>query len=373
MLDLLALERLAIVCLIPCLTVGCATAKIYRLDETFELEEASFDAGRLHVGILPVTYEPDDSDDNARIRDGVDRFEGHYFAARLARSLDRSGWFSGVYCLPEETAAADVLVAAHVNRSDGEVIDISFTLRDGAGRDLGEAEAGINLSSGDFEDHANPDPSKRLWVTATNRIGKALAESEIFEPARAAQSRISAYLGGRPAVDVAAGVGRDAASLLVWKAMTIEREKLLLPVTTVMVEQSDAIRPAYVRWQAETTRLLERKRRSRNWSVVLGVLSVANMGMSTYAVSQGVPANASTIQNANQVSAMGMVAALDSAQEASDLGGAVADLRGAFSQEVAPVTVKLGGTVYELVGSTEDQLRQIRAIVRNQILGGAGA
>jgi hypothetical protein len=341
--------------------LGCATTKVYRHDDVFESELPSKARGTLTVGVLPFTH---DAEEKAETRAAVERFEGHYFAARLTKYLREAGWFRGAFCVPSATPGVDLLVSGHINRSDGEVTDLLLSV---ARPDLllGELEVGINLDSDDFEE-GEPPPERKMWVTAVNQIAELIEESEAVEVGTLDRVRVAAYRG-LPSVASASGGSRPSAAALglVEKAVEIERDKVLAPISTVMIEQSDAVLPAYVGWQQNSTEMLEAKRRKSNMALAMGAMAVVSAGAGLYAASSGVPASSLGSLNM-QTALMGLLAA-ESASQSSELGRSVEGLRTSFSQEMHPLTIKLGGAVYEIVGTTEQQLAQIREIVRRHL------
>ena len=352
-------------------TIGCATSKIYRVDDSLAVKDpVKLRESQLHIGIMPFTYSKK-TQKSASAKDGVKQFESHFFGARLAQTMRSTGWFAGVYCLPSKTPSVDILVYPHVKRSDGEVTEIEFSLFDPAGNKVGKVSTGMNLSSKDFSGPNRVDPGRRMWLTASNRIARALTKSKALDRSKLDSQRVAAYLEDSTSARNGELSPSSESESFVAVAVDFERKKLLAPVTRMIVEQGRELRPAYRSWQERTTKLFEAKRQKQTQSIVMAVLSVAAMGANTMAVANGVPA--SSMQQANLTSATGMMYAAQAGTEATHIGKTAYRLRNAFGQNLAPLTIKLGGAVYTLTGSVKDQLGQMRRIIRKHAALGQGA
>ena len=365
-------------------SLACAPSNLHRLDRTYELPLPPNLAGRLSVGVLPFTHRVLERASRSRKkpdlelleRQDVARLETHYMAARLVEVLRDAHWFESVYVVPEMTTGVDVVVAAHIRRSDGELTDVEIEVLRLDGLEIGSRRMKINLGQSDWtpgpqDDPDDYDPTERIWIEAANQVARMVESSPELSDDALLRSRIAAYMGpgvSAPSVAEEAEVTPPPSPrsvAIIERATRIEQEKLLAPISRVMIRQAHAIQPAYLEWSQESTKLAEARRANRKQAIGMALVSMVGVAAAGFAATTDGPI--AQLQYLGMQSGMAFKQAMQHRRESGKLGRAREELRAALSSEAAPLALKLEGTVHRLEGSTSQQLEMIRQIVRREL------
>ena len=284
-------------------------------------------------------------------------FESNYFAVSLEKALSRTSGVSNAYFTPVYTPATDYSMSGTILGSDGKSTSVAVTLWDVNHHQVWTKQYSLSLGSGQFSGN-HVDPGSAIWNGAANDFDRYLMSQKTSPSQAMASGRVTAYSDG-------VAKATDKTVTVAKKAATVERDGLLAPMTKQAEDQGRLMQALYTDWQREATKLQE-ERSAANASaaanMMLGMVQAAAAGM---AQGTGDVGNAATLQEGAMTS---MERSSNDSDRASQFEAQLGQLKFAVLTNAAPITVNFESKTYTLRGSKENQVRDFRRLVKQQLL-----
>ena len=281
-------------------------------------------------------------------------FEELYLAAESAIGLGVSGKTSIFYLAPVSSPAADYTIDTSIIKSDGKNLSLSATVRRLDGVKIGHVRQNWYVLP---QAASNPvDFIPKFTAEFCGAINIVIAKDNTDLDYLRAQ----VYAGKKlPHSENIVRIAREAAA--------VERENLLAPTTRQLASRARSIRPVYAQWQAAAYPFVTIKEESQsqlnslNFQTGMGGV-IAGQQIAQGNTSGGLESFSGTLQDVLPKihvaeSRMKSAQAVLSSQRATlNIGG------------ISTVRVVLFNETHSLHGSLSEQLQQLRAIVREELL-----
>lgn len=343
----LSLLGIGSIFLSACATTGSKSTTAHLSSPTLE---------RPTVAVLPfdaADYKSLQQNDRM-VRD----FERSYLPARLVRALSATPGIKAAYFSPGWTPAADYNVKGVIKKSDGKmtVLEIAVTAADG--RFIWKRAFTVNTTSAEFKKQT--DPASRLWSPISAAIATTKQRSGEF-----AVARTVGYSADKNALvtDFQAKISDEGAEA--------ERHGLLDPSTKGLVSRSGGYtEELYVKWQRESTPLVEQRSGEKTAQVTSAVSSL----LGGFAMGLGAATGDSSLSTSG---ANVMTTAINDSAVAQEKITEIQKTLSTKSQSLVwhegkPLSIRVFGHVYSFTGSMEKQQEDLRKVVAAE-LGKANA
>jgi hypothetical protein len=368
---------------------GCAVQELVIAEET-ELVVATNsvdEALLLDVGV--VEFDPRIPDDNrpekSGIYDDIRLAEAKYIPYHLKTTLQGAGHWGAVRVIPSKSAFTDVIVSGAIEKSDGEYVELEFTVSDATGRHwfTRSYETQTGLTSYSKRRDRRRDPYQKVFNDFANDLH---AHAALMEPRQLQQTRQVSelqFFGDMSPTAYDAYLSRDEDGIASIVRLPAEndpsvgrmrqiRERDRLVVDTLNEHYANfyyGIAIPYTNWRknarAETIKFRQEKR-SAQMQALVGVVVLAG---STQISTSGNSRNTNNINRALQYQGMtrGFNSVFNAMQRNRDAGlhlDAIAELSESFGNEAAPMVVNVEGQERRLTGTAEAQYESWRRLLR---------
>jgi len=372
------------------LASGCSVQELVVAEET-ELVVASSsvdEAMLLDVGIvefdagIPQDNRPEKTGIYADIR----RAEAKYLPFHLKTTLQGTGHWGAVRVIPSESAFTDVIVHGVVEKSDGEYVELQFSVSDAAGRHwfTRSYEAQTGLTSYSKRRDRRRDPYQKVFNDFANDLQLYVAQAPVKQLQQTRQiSELRFFSDMSPiAYDGYLAQGEDGIISVVRlpaendpsvARMRQIRERDRLVVDTLNEHYANfyyGISIPYRNWRktarAETIKYRQQKR-SAQLQVLVGVVVLA--GSTQIDTTSSASRNTRNVNRALRYQGLsrGFTTVYNALRRNREAGlhlEAIAELSESFGNEAAPMVVNVEGQQRRLTGTAEAQYESWRQLLR---------
>ncbi len=383
--------RLAIVLFaVAIFASGCAVQELVVAEETELVVAASSvdEAMLLDVGIvefdagIPKDNRPEKTGIYADIR----RAEAKYLPFHLKTTLQGTGHWGAVRVIPSESAFTDVIVHGVVEKSDGEYVELQFSVSDAAGRHwfTRSYEAQTGLTSYSKRRDRRRDPYQKVFNDFANDLQLHAAQLPVKQLQQTRQiSELRFFSDMSPvAYDGYLAQGEDGIVSVVRlpaqndpsvARMRQIRERDRLVVDTLNEHYANfyyGISIPYRNWRktarAETIKYRQQKR-SAQLQALVGVVVLA--GSTQIDTTSSASRNTRNVNRALRYQGLsrGFTTVYNALRRNREAGlhlEAIAELSESFGNEAAPMVVNVEGQQRRLTGTAEAQYESWRQLLR---------
>ena len=369
---------------------GCAVQELVLAEET-ELVVATSsvdEASLLDVGVIefrtgiPVENNPQ----KTGIYDEIRRAEAMYIPYHLKTTLQNAGHWGAVRVIPSTSAFTDIIVSGEIVKSDGEYVELEFSVADAAGRHWfsRKYKAQTGLTSYSKRRDRRRDPYQKVFNDFANDLQQHAAEmedrqlhqlrqiSELQFFADMSPSAYSGYLSSdeEGIVNVLRLPAENAPSVARLRQI---RERDRLVVDTLNEHYANfyyGIAIPYRNWRktsrAESIKFRQEKRSSQMQALVGVIVIAGSMQVETSGSSSR---NTRNINRALQYQGVtrgfnSLWAAFQRNRNAGLHLDAIKELSESFGNEAAPMVVNIEGQERRLTGTAEVQYENWRKLLR---------
>ncbi len=382
---------------LPAFLSGCSVQELVIAEETALIVASTSvdEAFLLDVGIVEFEagIPKNNNPEKTGVYEDIRGAETKYLPYHLKTTLQGTGHWGAVRVIPSEKAFTDVIIEGSIKKSDGEYIDIEFSVSDTSGRYwfLRTYEAQTGLTSYSKRRDRRRDPYQKVFNDFANDLQQYVA---LIPPRTLQQTRqiselkffrdmspaaYSGYLGTtndgvinvlRLPAENDPSVGR----------MRQIRERDRLVVDTLNEHYANfyyGISIPYRNWRktsrAETVKFRQEKR-SAKMQALVGVVVLAG---STQVNTNSSSRNTRNISRALQYQGIsrGVNSIFSALRRNRDAGlhmDAIAELSESFGNEAAPMVVNVEGQERRLIGTAEAQFESWRQLLREVFEAGTG-
>jgi hypothetical protein len=368
---------------------GCAVQELVLAEETeLVVATSSIDeALLLDVGI--VEFDPRIPEGNrpekTGIYDDIRGAEAKYIPYHLKTTLQGAGHWGAVRVIPSESAFTDVIVSGAIEKSDGEYVELEFTVTDASGRHwfTRSYETQTGLTSYSKRRDRRRDPYQKVFNDFANDLHQHAA---LMLPRQLQQTRQVSelqFFGDMSPTAFDAYLSRDEDGIASVVRLPAEndpsvarmrqiRERDRLVVDTLNEHYANfyyGIAIPYTNWRknarAETVKFRQEKRSAQMQALVGVVVLAGSAQLST----SGNSRNTNNINRALQYQGItrGLNTVFNALQRNRDAGlhlEAIAELSESFGNEAAPMVVNVEGQERRLTGTAEAQYESWRRLLR---------
>ena len=281
-------------------------------------------------------------------------FEHLYLAAENALGLKAQGNFSNSFVTPAASPASDYTLDTTVMTSNGKDLCLYVQVKRMDGVRVGQFQQTWSVEAGTAQNPIGFLPS--VYSQIGSQVGAIIARDNVDLDYLRAQ----VYVGQKlPYNSRIVEIAREAAS--------VEREQVLAPTSQRLTSTVSAIRPVYAKWQKSAYPFAMQREQAKNQMNSLNFQAGVGGMMAGQQIAQG---NTSG----------GLQSFTDTMKDVlPEMVVAEAQMKSAeavlISQKAAlnmngfgSVTITLFNKLHKLHGSLGDQLTQLRAIVKEEIL-----
>jgi len=374
-------KRIQIICsLLVCLVSGLLQAKTIQY-EKISLERAQIEIPEeelLDIGIL--LFDPNIPDeDNELIFPEIRKAEARYIPYHLKKTLQDTGFWGGVWVLPEKSEAIDLIISGRIEVSNGLDVSIRIGAWDITGKEWVNKVYSSTIAQSSYSKRRDltQDPYQNVYNKIANdlvKIKQDLKQQQL--------QRINEIGNIRFAAELIPGVYKDYLSKNkknIYEAQRLpddgdsimqrvyniqEREFLLLDTLNEYYAQLyENISQPYEDWRKlsrEDMITYEELKKSARTRKILGVTALIGA-----IVSDGDSQASSTMQ---QMAIYGGMEAMKSgfgkASEAKIYKESMKELGTAFDSEAEPLIIELEGQTIRLTGSAQEKFLEWRKLLK---------
>ena len=350
---------------------------------TTSVEEALL----LDVGIaefdaqIPEGNRPEKSG----IYDDIRLAEAKYMPYHLKTTMQGAGHWGAVRVIPSEDAFTDVIVSGAIERSDGEYIEIEFSVSDASGLHwfTRSYETQTGLTSYSKRRDRRRDPYQKVFNDFANDLQQYVAAMPPQQLQRMRQISELKFFRDMSSVSYSGHLASDEDGILSVVRLPAEndpsvmrmrqiRERDRLVVDTLNEHYANfyyGIAIPYRNWRknsrAETVKFRQEKRSAKIQALVGVVVLAGSTQINTNSSSR----NTNNINRALQYQGItrGMNTVFGAMKRNRDAGlhlDAIAELSESFGNEAAPMVVNVEGQERRLTGTAEAQFESWRQLLR---------
>jgi hypothetical protein len=319
------------------------------------------------------------------IREGtfvqIRRTESLYMAVVLRDTLQKSGNWGAVWVTPEDTTAADVSVAAKILHSDGDILKLHVTAKDGTGRVWLDDDYEMSTAAGAFNRQRYPelDPYQDVFNRISNDLAKAQAELSAAE-----RRNVRTVSGMRYAADLspdafASYVAEDRGEYAVTRLpanddpmydrtqRVRQRERLFLDTLDQhYVKFYRDAQPSYDGWREyarEEAIEIRELTKSARWRMGMGVATI--VASVVYGSNSNGDFSDRLVRDALMYIGVDMIRTSQVRKQEKRLHtDTLEELSTSFDDEVEPMIIDVQGTQHRLSGTANTQYQEWRDLLR---------
>ena len=368
---------------------GCSIQELVIAEET-ELVVATTsveEALLLDVGIVEfATRIPEGNrPEKTGIYEDIRRAEARYIPYHMKTTLQGAGYWGAVRVIPSEDAYTDVIINGAIERSDGEYIEVEFSVSDASGRHwfTRSYETQTGLTSYSKRRDRRRDPYQKVFNDFANDLQLYVVEMPPKQLQRMRQiSELRFFRDMSPAA-YNGHLASDKDGILSVVRLPAEndpsvarmrqiRERDRLVVDTLNEHYANfyyGIAIPYRNWRknsrAETVKFRQEKRSAKIQALVGVVVLAGSTQINTSTSSR----NTNNINRALQYQGIsrGIDTVFSALKRNRDAGlhlDAIAELSESFGNEAAPMVVNVEGQERRLTGTAEAQFESWRRLLR---------
>ena len=350
---------------------------------TTSVEEALL----LDVGIVEFNAQIPEGNrpEKSGIYDDIRLAEAKYMPYHLKTTMQGAGHWGAVRVIPSEDAFTDVIVSGAIERSDGEYIEIEFSVSDASGLHwfTRSYETQTGLTSYSKRRDRRRDPYQKVFNDFANDLQQYVAAMPPQQLQRMRQISELKFFRDMSSVSYSAHLASDEDGILSVVRLPAEndpsvmrmrqiRERDRLVVDTLNEHYANfyyGIAIPYRNWRknsrAETVKFRQEKRSAKIQALVGVVVLAGSTQINTNSSSR----NTNNINRALQYQGIsrGMNTVFGALKRNRDAGlhlDAIAELSESFGNEAAPMVVNVEGQERRLTGTAEAQFESWRQLLR---------
>jgi hypothetical protein len=374
-------KRIQIICsLLVCLVSGLLQAKTIQY-EKISLERAQIEIPEeelLDIGIL--LFDPNIPDeDNELIFPEIRKAEARYIPYHLKKTLQDTGFWGGVWVLPEKSEAIDLIISGRIEVSNGLDVSIRIGAWDITGKEWVNKVYSSTVAQSSYSKRRDltQDPYQNIYNKIANdlvKIKQDLKQQQLQRINEIGDIRFAAELipgvykdyltKNKKNIYEAQRLPDDGDSIMQRVYNIQEREFLLLDTLNEYYAQLyENISQPYEDWRKlsrEDMITYEELKKSARTRQILGVTALIGA-----IVSDGDSQASSTMQ---QMAIYGGMEAMKSgfgkASEAKIYKESMKELGTAFDSEAEPLIIELEGQTIRLTGSAQEKFLEWRKLLK---------
>lgn len=374
-------KRIQIICsLLVCLVSGLLQAKTIQY-EKISLERAQIEIPEeelLDIGIL--LFDPNIPDeDNELIFPEIRKAEARYIPYHLKKTLQDTGFWGGVWVLPEKSEAIDLIISGRIEVSNGLDVSIRIGAWDITGKEWVNKVYSSTVAQSSYSKRRDltQDPYQNIYNKIANdlvKIKQDLKQQQLQRINEIGDIRFAAELipgvykdyltKNKKNIYEAQRLPDDGDSMMQRVYNIQEREFLLLDTLNEYYAQLyENISQPYEDWRKlsrEDMITYEELKKSARTRQILGVTALIGA-----IVSDGDSQASSTMQ---QMAIYGGMEAMKSgfgkASEAKIYKESMKELGTAFDSEAEPLIIELEGQTIRLTGSAQEKFLEWRKLLK---------
>lgn len=374
-------KRIQIICsLLVCLVSGLLQAKTIQY-EKISLERAQIEIPGeelLDIGIL--LFDPNIPDeDNELIFPEIRKAEARYIPYHLKKTLQDTGFWGGVWVLPEKSEAIDLIISGRIEVSNGLDVSIRIGAWDITGKEWVNKVYSSTVAQSSYSKRRDltQDPYQNIYNKIANdlvKIKQDLKQQQLQRINEIGDIRFAAELipgvykdyltKNKKNIYEAQRLPDDEDSIMQRVYNIQEREFLLLDTLNEYYAQLyENISQPYEDWRKlsrEDMITYEELKKSARTRQILGVTALIGA-----IVSDGDSQASSTMQ---QMAIYGGMEAMKSgfgkASEAKIYKESMKELGTAFDSEAEPLIIELEGQTIRLTGSAQEKFLEWRKLLK---------
>lgn len=374
-------KRIQIICsLLVCLVSGLLQAKTIQY-EKISLERAQIEIPGeelLDIGIL--LFDPNIPDeDNELIFPEIRKAEARYIPYHLKKTLQDTGFWGGVWVLPEKSEAIDLIISGRIEVSNGLDVSIRIGAWDITGKEWVNKVYSSTVAQSSYSKRRDltQDPYQNIYNKIANdlvKIKQDLKQQQLQRINEIGDIRFAAELipgvykdyltKNKKNIYEAQRLPDDGDSIMQRVYNIQEREFLLLDTLNEYYAQLyENISQPYEDWRKlsrEDMITYEELKKSARTRQILGVTALIGA-----IVSDGDSQASSTMQ---QMAIYGGMEAMKSgfgkASEAKIYKESMKELGTAFDSEAEPLIIELEGQTIRLTGSAQEKFLEWRKLLK---------
>ena len=374
-------KRIQIICsLLVCLVSGLLQAKTIQY-EKISLERAQIEIPEeelLDIGIL--LFDPNIPDeDNELIFPEIRKAEARYIPYHLKKTLQDTGFWGGVWVLPEKSEAIDLIISGRIEVSNGLDVSIRIGAWDITGKEWVNKVYSSTVAQSSYSKRRDltQDPYQNVYNNIANdlvKIKQDLKQQQLQRINEIGDIRFAAELipgvykdyltKNKKNIYEAQRLPDDGDSIMQRVYNIQEREFLLLDTLNEYYAQLyENISQPYEDWRKlsrEDMITYEELKKSARTRKILGVTALIGA-----IVSDGDSQASSTMQ---QMAIYGGMEAMKSgfgkASEAKIYKESMKELGTAFDSEAEPLIIELEGQTIRLTGSAQEKFLEWRKLLK---------
>lgn len=350
---------------------------------TTSVEEAML----LDVGIVEFDAQIPEGNrpEKSGIYDDIRLAEAKYMPYHLKTTMQGAGHWGAVRVIPSEDAFTDVIVSGAIERSDGEYIEIEFSVSDASGLHwfTRSYETQTGLTSYSKRRDRRRDPYQKVFNDFANDLQQYVAVMPPQQLQRIRQISELKFFRDMSSVAYSDYLASDKDGILSVVRLPAEndpsvmrmrqiRERDRLVVDTLNEHYANfyyGIAIPYRNWRknsrAETVKFRQEKRSAKIQALVGVVVLAGSTQINTNSSSR----NTNNINRALQYQGItrGMNTVFGAMKRNRDAGlhlDAIAELSESFGNEAAPMVVNVEGQERRLTGTAEAQFESWRQLLR---------
>ena len=350
---------------------------------TTSVEEALL----LDVGIVEFDAQIPEGNrpEKSGIYDDIRLAEAKYMPYHLKTTMQGAGYWGAVRVIPSEDAFTDVIVSGAIERSDGEYIEIEFSVSDASGLHwfTRSYETQTGLTSYSKRRDRRRDPYQKVFNDFANDLQQYVAAMPPQQLQRIRQISELKFFRDMSSVSYSGHLASDEDGILSVVRLPAEndpsvmrmrqiRERDRLVVDTLNEHYANfyyGIAIPYRNWRknsrAETVKFRQEKRSAKIQALVGVVVLAGSTQINTNSSSR----NTNNINRALQYQGIsrGMNTVFGAMRRNRDAGlhlDAIAELSESFGNEAAPMVVNVEGQERRLTGTAEAQFESWRQLLR---------
>ena len=374
-------KRIQIICsLVVCFVSGLLHAKTIQY-EKISLERAQIEIPEeelLDIGIL--LFDPNIPDeDKELIFPEIRKAEARYIPYHLKKTLQDTGFWGGVWVLPEKSEAIDLIISGRIEVSNGLDVSIRIGAWDITGKEWVNKVYSSTIAQSSYSKRRDltQDPYQNVYNKIANdlvKIKQDLKQQQLQRINEIGDIRFAAELipgvykdyltKNKKNIYEAQRLPDDGDSIMQRVYNIQEREFLLLDTLNEYYAQLyENISQPYEDWRKlsrEDMITYEELKKSARTRQILGVTALIGA-----IVSDGDSQASSTMQ---QMAIYGGMEAMKSgfgkASEAKIYKESMKELGTAFDSEAEPLIIELEGQTIRLTGSAQEKFLEWRKLLK---------
>lgn len=386
---LVGARRLALGCAALVLA-GCATGnhKVEPIDLAVAPAELA-ESRLLDVGL--IEFSPGLPGKNQKIPDDVfpeiRRAEARYFPYHLKKTLEQTGQWGAVRVIPGDSVITDVYVSGEINKSNGDIVQVTLTARDVTGNKWIERRYSMRTDRAAYSRQRDRflDPYQNVYNEFANDLFSfvsGMSDEEISEIRRTARMAFFADMapsvfgdyierGRRGGIEV---VRLPAENDPMVDRLTAIRQRDALFLDTLNEHYANfyyGISLPYEDWRKSSREAQIEYQRIRRSAFLRGLAGVAIIAAASE-ISRGEAGDSGTVRRTrNTMKDFAIYGGLQAIQsgfgrlaDARLQQQSISELADSFGQEAAPMVVEVQGQTRRLSGTAAAQYDQWRELLR---------